>query len=454
MNFSSIEVEQIEPVIYPRDSHCISRKNIDPDALKIMRRLLRHGYRAHLVGGGVRDLLLSKEPKDFDIATDATPNKIKSLFRNCRIIGRRFKLAHIYFKNNKIIEVSTFRDVSDPVDIEDARENENMVITRDNQYGDERTDALRRDITINGLFYDLSSFSIIDYVGGMEDLSSQTIRVIGEPMLRFAEDPVRMLRVIRHAARAGFKIEPGCLKSLHEAHELLPKCSPMRVFEELKKDLLSGYSADILSLLAEHTLLHHLIPELLDGERLLFDQTHDFFKSLIRSDELAREGKLDSITPVLALMTLYGAALRRDLPPQNKEALLSLCQDDEVLAEVLNEAFSVLAVPRKEKERIFLTLRLWGDIERALEKEKGINLHHRRNLTSLYQLLKMLPSEIVSEEVLELVETSIRERNEKGIRPDKPAPRNRSRKKNSYKKQHTGQRNNRRGRGRGKGIKL
>ncbi|MCB0309961.1 MAG: polynucleotide adenylyltransferase PcnB, partial [Bdellovibrionales bacterium] len=200
----SLSEVTMSPTIYSRSQHNISRSAIDKDALKIMYRLLRHNYEAFLVGGGVRDLLLEKEPKDFDISTDATPNQIRSLFRNCRIIGRRFKLAHIYFRGGKIIEVSTFRDESAPIDVQDDEElrRYGRDVKRDNRYGTAETDAFRRDITINGLFYDLSNFSVIDYVGGMSDLRAKIIRVIGNPDERFQEDPVRMLRVIRHAARA------------------------------------------------------------------------------------------------------------------------------------------------------------------------------------------------------------------------------------------------------------
>ena len=174
------DISALKPEIYSRDEHPISRKDIDPDALKIMYRLIRSGFKAYMVGGGVRDLLLGKKPKDFDITTDATPRRVKALFSNSRIIGRRFKLVHVFFGGGKIIEVSTFRDFSDPPEGGEGEDGEVAQLAPDNKYGTEVTDAIRRDITINGLFYDLSTLSVIDYVGGIRDLSDRVIRVIGK----------------------------------------------------------------------------------------------------------------------------------------------------------------------------------------------------------------------------------------------------------------------------------
>lgn len=249
-----------DPLILPREEHNISRKSIDPDALKIMSRLLRHGHRAFLVGGGVRDLMLGKVPKDFDIGTDARPETIRSLFRNSRIIGRRFRISHIFFTGNKIFEVSTFRATG-----EDDPDEEGQIRS-DNTYGDPQTDALRRDLTINGLFYDLATFSVIDYVGGIEDLRKGIIRVIGEPEVRFREDPVRMIRAIRHAARTGFEIEEKTLSAIRELNHLIKSASPARVFEELSRELTGAHAVESFELLERCGLLPFLIPPL--AERL------------------------------------------------------------------------------------------------------------------------------------------------------------------------------------------
>ena len=184
---------------------------IDEEALKILYRLNRHGFLAYLVGGSVRDLLLGKTPKDFDIATNAHPQQIRDLFRNSRMIGRRFRLVHIFFKGGKVVEVSTFRSQSEF----EETENEEGEIVRTESFGTPEEDALRRDITINGLFYNIADFSIIDCVGGMEDLRRGIIRTIGDPNERFKQDPVRMIRVIRHAARTGFAIDPADIPGHH-----------------------------------------------------------------------------------------------------------------------------------------------------------------------------------------------------------------------------------------------
>src|SRR5215213_11436484 len=202
------------PRILPRPEHTLSRKAIDADALKVLYRLKNHGYIAYLVGGGVRDLLLGRRPKDFDIATDAHPYQIKKLFRNCWIIGRRFRLAHVKF-GSKVIEVATFRRqvapgeevVQDGVPAPDPTTPEGEhLIHRDNTFGTPEEDAFRRDFTINALFYDIATFSIIDYVDGLDDLHAGIVRSIGDPEVRFKEDPVRMLRAVAFAARLNFTI--------------------------------------------------------------------------------------------------------------------------------------------------------------------------------------------------------------------------------------------------------
>lgn len=335
--------DEIDPKIYPRGQHTVSRTKIDPDALKIMYRLVRHGYKAYLVGGGVRDVLLGKIPKDFDIATDATPRQIKTLFRNSRIIGRRFKLVHVFFPTGKNIEVSTFRDKSD---YPQADEDDQAAIARDNNFGTEATDALRRDITINALFYDIATHSIIDYVGGISDLERGMICVIGDPDIRFVEDPVRLLRVVRHAARTGFQIEKRCFQSLARHREQLKNASQVRIFEEIKKDLVSGYCLPCLRLLHEAGILHMLFPLLEEAnDRTLRDGTH-LPICIERLDLKVREGEEISPTVVLTLIALYCPA------PDSPNEGLQHFKTSEEFSEHLKHVFSRLVVPRKERERI------------------------------------------------------------------------------------------------------
>ncbi|HWN69305.1 MAG TPA: polynucleotide adenylyltransferase PcnB [Haliangium sp.] len=228
---------------------------IDPDADRVLRRLTRHGHKAYLVGGCVRDLLLARTPKDFDIATSATPNQIRDIFRNCRIIGRRFRLAHIFF-GDKIIETSTFR--ANP-----RHEDENeLLIRRDNVFGTATEDAQRRDFTINGLFYDVEAEQVIDYIGGIEDLEARLVRTIGDPDIRFREDPVRMLRAIKFAARLGFDIEDSTYAALVRHRDEIRKCSPVRVVEEVYRLLRGGAARRSVELLRQTSIDSVLSPRL------------------------------------------------------------------------------------------------------------------------------------------------------------------------------------------------
>jgi poly(A) polymerase len=217
---------------------------IDPDADRVLRRLTRNGHKAYLVGGCVRDLLLARTPKDFDIATSATPNQIRDIFRNCRIIGRRFRLAHIFF-GDKIIETSTFR--ANPRHEDDNE----ILIRRDNVFGTATEDAQRRDFTINGLFYDVEAEQVIDYIGGLDDLEARLVRTIGDPDIRFREDPVRMLRAIKFAARLGLDIEARTYAALVRHRDEIKKCSPVRVVEEVYRLLRGGAARRSMELLRQ-----------------------------------------------------------------------------------------------------------------------------------------------------------------------------------------------------------
>jgi tRNA nucleotidyltransferase/poly(A) polymerase len=237
----------------------IARELIDPDADKVVRRLARHSFQAYLVGGCVRDLLLQRTPKDFDVATNATPKEIRQLFRNCRIIGRRFRLAHIFF-GPKIIETSTFR--ANPREGDDASDSEELLIRRDNVFGTDTEDARRRDFTINGLFYDVEAERVIDHVGGLVDLERRVVRTIGDPDIRFREDPVRMLRAVKFAARLDFEIEPLTLAALIRHRAEIAKCAQPRVLEELYRLLRGGAAHRSMALLIETGVASSLSPQL------------------------------------------------------------------------------------------------------------------------------------------------------------------------------------------------
>lgn len=243
----------------PRDAHPISRKRISPNALRVLYRLREGGFQAYLVGGAVRDLLVGIQPKDFDVATDATPEEVRGLFRNCRLIGRRFRLAHVVF-GREIIEVATFRANSDDGS-GDRETHEGGRLLRDNVYGTIEEDAVRRDFTANALYYAIEDFSVRDYVGGYQDVLDHVLRLIGDPETRYREDPVRMLRAVRLAAKLGFTIDPATAEPIPRLAPLLAEAAPARLFEDTLKLFLSGHAVASFEALETHGLLPALFPE-------------------------------------------------------------------------------------------------------------------------------------------------------------------------------------------------
>jgi poly(A) polymerase len=324
-------MDSVEPRILPRAEHPVSRDSIDPNALKVLYRLRGAGYKGYLCGGGVRDLMLGRRPKDFDIATDARPAEIRRLFRNARIIGRRFRLAHIVFQQG-VVEVSTFR--RDP----GAREQEaegprDLLITSDNTFGTPREDAYRRDFTVNALFYSIEDFSVIDYVGGVEDLRRGLIRAIGDPDVRFQEDPVRMARACEFAGRLGFAIEPGTQEAIHRQRKEVHRASPARLTEEIVQLLRCGHSGAALQWMLDLGLLEVLLPEayamVAAGERGI----GDFGRILTMVDQFVAAGRELPDTGLLAALLLPQTLLRRydveaiDQRPMSRHALQAMVEE-------------------------------------------------------------------------------------------------------------------------------
>lgn len=246
--------------IIPRSEHTISRDQIDSSALKVLSGLKAAGHASFLVGGCVRDLLLGREPKDFDVATDAAPEVIKDIFRSARLIGRRFRIVHVRFGRD-IIEVATFRASPPEADEMDGAElSEEGRILRDNIFGTQEEDARRRDFTVNALYYDARDFSIVDYVGGVKDLEEGVLRVIGDPSVRYREDPVRMLRAIRFAAKLGFRLSADAEEPIHDLAFLLDDVPPARRFEEVLKLFHGGMAVETFELLRHYNLFRYLFP--------------------------------------------------------------------------------------------------------------------------------------------------------------------------------------------------
>ncbi len=309
----------------PEPTHApeIEVDRLDPDALKVIYRLRHVGHLAYLVGGCVRDLLLGAKPKDFDVATDAHPGEVRAVFRNCRLIGRRFRLAHVYFRGGKVIEVATFR--KNPIDVaEDVPDADDLLITRDNVFGTAEEDALRRDFTVNGLFYDVATGEVIDYVGGREDLQSHRIATIGDPEIRMREDPVRALRAVRFAARLGFTIAPDSFEAMRRHAGELARCAPARVLEEIFKVLRCGGSARAFELLRSSGSLAVILTPLTAALDAWDDaRRRSFFAHLAALDRLVRSGEEVSDAVLLGALVMHlGAEVRgraqgsgRDHPP-------------------------------------------------------------------------------------------------------------------------------------------
>lgn len=305
------ETTRDSPLVVPRSEHIISRANISENALKVLYRLKQGGYQAYLVGGGVRDLLLGREPKDFDVATDATPEEVRKVFRNCRLIGRRFRLAHVHF-GREIIEVATFRGGGRDEIPQGERHIQNGMIVRDNLYGTREEDALRRDFSVNALYYNIADFSVIDYAGGLEDLQDGCLRLIGDDARkRYREDPVRMLRAVRFACKLGFKIAPACAQPLLELGHLLRDIPPARLFEEVLKLLQSGLGLCAFEKLRHYDLFAHLFPA---TDECLNHEEHDFpvvfvGRGLENTDRRIQENK--PVTPAFLFAVLLWEPVRR-----------------------------------------------------------------------------------------------------------------------------------------------
>lgn len=342
-----------QPTIVPRDEHIISRSQISERALTVLYRLKNAGYGAYLVGGGVRDLSLGREPKDFDVATDATPEQVKSLFRNCRLIGRRFRLAHVHWGPD-IIEVATFRALhppaasdSDEAEASGERVLEDGMILRDNVYGTIEEDALRRDFTINALYYNIGDFSVVDYAGGMADLKAGRIRLIGDPSVRYREDPVRMLRAVRFAAKLGFVIDDETAAPIPRMADALDDIPAARLFDEVLKLLMAGQGVETFESLRQHGLFRYLFPA---TDTALDDdadaQLLNFLVSALAStDQRVNDGR--PVTPAFLFAALIWPAILTQLPGGRLQSDINRELFEQSVTEALERQLRQVAIPKR-----------------------------------------------------------------------------------------------------------
>ncbi|GFO67678.1 poly(A) polymerase I [Geomonas limicola] len=401
-------------LVIPRAEHSISRSLLSPNGVKVLYKLRDHGYTAYLVGGGVRDLLLGREPKDFDVATDATPTQLKKLFRNCRLIGRRFRLAHLHFQD-EIIEVATFRAGADgsAAEAPDAVENElpersvvpeapsdatldpalddlgtrhgrdgrhllsgprmlkseDGMVLRDNIFGTPEEDAVRRDFTVNALFYNIVDFSIIDHVGGIEDLKHGLIRTIGDPLVRFTEDPVRMIRAVRFAAMLGFNIESQTEAAMCELCGTINKATPPRLYEEVLKLLMMGAGERTYQMLRHYGLFEPLFPHFdawLSRESDCYPHVR-VGKALDWIDERIGAGGTVSAPLLIALM--FGEYLEEKVSGFRAEGFPPQQATDAALAEFAGELSATVVIPN----RVLIAVREILSCQLRFQKTPGRN---------------------------------------------------------------------------------
>jgi poly(A) polymerase len=375
-------VPPMPPRIVSRKEHRISRRQISPNALRTLYRLRDNGFVAYLVGGCVRDLLLGRTPKDFDIATDAVPGQLKRLFRNCRLVGRRFRLAHLHFQD-EIIEVSTFRSAAPVEEVEAAGEtdesrrpprhlkDEDGMVLRDNVFGTPEEDALRRDFTINALAYNIADFSVIDHSTGLADLEQRLIRPIGDPYVRFTEDPVRMLRAVRFAASHGFVIEPATWDVLCELSATITRASPARLYEEVLKLFLLGSAGPVFPLLEASCLGPALFPGFASGDEN--NRRSAVQANLDALDRLGRDGAPPSAP--LCLAALFGPVLEEAALARHRDGVPRQQALDAACAVFLEALCRTVTVPGRVGGQLRAILALQPLLQRQPPRRPARMVH-------------------------------------------------------------------------------
>ncbi len=336
-------VNAINPkYITPRNAHHLSKTDINSNALKVLNRLNSSGFQAYLVGGSVRDILLKKSPKDFDVATNAKPNQIRDLFKNARIIGRRFKLAHIIYQR-EIIEVATFRGDQEMGSLRQT--NELGMLTQDNIYGTIEEDAFRRDFTINSLYYNIEDGSIVDFTNGLDDINNKIIRVIGCPSVRYKEDPVRMLRAIRFSAKLNFKIAEDSAESINIKANLIQHISSSRLFDEMTKLYQCGKSEMVQLLLEKHGLFNYLFPQTARIKKDNQSANTLIILALESTDTRVKENK--PIMPAFIYAILLWFPLLEKIDELRKNDVEPLIAIEQAMSLVLSEQNKIILIPKR-----------------------------------------------------------------------------------------------------------
>jgi len=374
--------------IIPRAEHTISRKNISHNALKVLYRLNQHKYSAYLVGGCLRDILLKQTPKDFDIATNASPENIKKLFQNCLLIGRRFRLAHIRF-GREIIEVSTFRAQSRKKSFRHRKIATHGMLLRDNVYGTIEEDVWRRDFTMNALYYNIADFSLVDYCGGLADIQNKIVRIIGEPRTRYQEDPVRLLRAIRFAGKLGFQLDPATAEPIAELAPLLRHVPPARLFEEVLKLFHHGQALKTYRLLHQYHLLKELFPQIKHHPT---DNTHHKLLELAceNTDQRTQHGK--TVSPAFLFAVFLWPNVQNKAQQLIAQHTPTFVAYQHAVSDTLSKQQKLITIPRRYSTSI---REIW-DLQHRLLQRRPHMLHRLMNhprLRAAYDFL-LLRAEI------------------------------------------------------------
>ena len=381
-----------DPDIIPRDQHCISRRDISRAALKVMAQLRDQGYQAYLVGGGVRDLLLGGHPKDFDVATNATPEQVRQLFRGSRIIGRRFQIVHVRF-GREIIEVTTFRGHHQagepasrgrrPGNAKSARSQDGMLL-RDNVYGSMEDDAYRRDFTVNALYYCAGDFSLYDYTGGMKDLEARKLQMIGEPAARYREDPVRMLRAIRFAAKLDFAIAEETAAPIHALNNLITAVPAARLFDEVLKLFMHGHARRTWQLLLEYGLFQPLFPA---SSAAIEQDRNGHTLRLIEQAMTNTDRRIAAdkpVTPAFIFAALLWPAVAQRFEQLQQEGVPPVPAMHQAAQQVLSEQQSFIAIPRRFS---MITREIWELQLRLQQRRRAEELMTRQRFRAGYDFL-------------------------------------------------------------------
>ena len=352
---------------YP-DFHSIRKSNLDPDAIKVIGRLHQFSHKAYVVGGCVRDLLLGRQPKDFDIVTSATPNEIRKIFANSRLIGKRFKIVHIVFHGNKVIEVATARSL--PKNRKIAKDKDELLLSKDNDYGSFKEDAARRDFTINSLFFDVRNETILDYTGGFEDLNEKLVRIIGDENISLPEDPVRMLRAIKFASLLDFGLHPQLEKGIRKYKKLITKASTARLHEEYNKVFRTGQTQKIIKEMIRVELFEAMFPNLYKASAEQFNSFNTGFESSLLGKFISIADRMISEHEDINTTIYYALLITPVVMPIIEKKTAKKGMRKEIRAQI-KTVESELGLTKKESERILDIYASQHQFHREVKERNG-----------------------------------------------------------------------------------